>query len=188
MLHLFISAPFGEFKSTLLKEINQAYPSKIYTHLTFPSLIGSIDKHTKQIIPAAAWECRNKLMLLDEFIATRPSLVSQTLLQLLEDQYYSRKIAVYSADLNEEDGDLFFRVKQGSIEVKTRFLCIMATMKNIKKAREYAFKALLSRYSLALILLFIASDLDASVIAISTSQKFSLVILVSSSISSRKIR
>lgn len=144
-LHLFISAPFGQMKSTLLGQIAQAYPAKIYTHLTFPSLIGSIDRSTKQIIPAAAWECRNRLMLLDEFTKTRPSLVHETLLQLMENQHYSRKISVYSADKHEEDGDLFFKVKQGNIELKTRFALIFATMKNIRKAREYTFKALLSR-------------------------------------------
>jgi hypothetical protein len=144
-LHLFISSPYGEFKSTLLNEISNAYPSKLYTNLTFPSLIGSIDRDTKQIMPAAAWECRNKIMLLDEYMATRPSLVSEALLQLLESQYYSRKVAMYSANKEEVEGDLYFRVRDGNIEVKTRFSCIIATMKNIRKAREYGFKALLSR-------------------------------------------
>lgn len=144
-LHLLISSPFGGFKSTLLSEILSAYPGKIFTHLTFPALIGSIDRSTKQIIPAAAWECRNKLMLLDEYTSTRAGLVSEALLQLLENQYYSRKIATYSADLIEEDEDLYFKVKSGNIEVKTRFSAIFATMKNIEKARECTFRALLSR-------------------------------------------
>jgi hypothetical protein len=144
-LHLLISAPFGEMKSTILREISQLYPSKIITDLTFPSLVGSIDRTTKQIIPAAVWECRNRLMLLDEYTATRESLVTRALLQLLEDQYYSRKIATYSADLNEEDSDLFFKVKSGNIEVKTRFSCIIATMRNIERAGEQVFRALVSR-------------------------------------------
>jgi hypothetical protein len=144
-LHLLISAPFGELKSTVLKEVTRIYPAKIYTHITFPSLVGSIDRSTKQIIPAATWECRHKIMILDEYTATKPTMVTDVLLQLLEDGYYSRKIATYSADLNETDGDLFFRVKSGSIEVKTRFACLIATMKNVRKAREYIFKALLSR-------------------------------------------
>jgi hypothetical protein len=144
-LHLLISAPFGEMKSTILREISQLYPSKIVTDLTFPSLVGSIDRTTKQIIPAAVWECRNKLMLLDEYTATRESLVTRALLQLLEDQYYSRKIATYSADLNEEENDLFFKVKSGSIEVKTRFSCIIATMRDIRRIREQIFQALISR-------------------------------------------
>jgi hypothetical protein len=144
-LHILISAPSGEMKSTILREISQYYPSKIITDLTFPSLVGSIDRTTKQIIPAAVWECRNKLMLLDEYTSTRESLVTRALLQLLEDQYYSRKIATYSADLNEEDGDLFFKVKSGNIEVKTRFSCIIATMRNIERAGEQVFRALVSR-------------------------------------------
>jgi len=144
-LHIIISAPFGEMKSTILREIAQFYPSKIITDLTFPSLVGSIDRTTKQIIPAAVWECRNKLMLLDEYTATRETLVTRALLQLLEDQYYSRKIATYSADLNEEEDDLFFKVKSGNIEVKTRFSCIIATMRDIRRAREQIFRALISR-------------------------------------------
>lgn len=144
-LHILISAPFGEMKSTILKEISQIYPSKIITDLTFPSLVGSIDRTTKQIIPAAVWECRNKLMLLDEYTATRESLVTRALLQLLEDQYYSRKIATYSADLNEEENDLFFKVKSGNIEVKTRFSCIIATMRDIRVIRRPISRALISR-------------------------------------------
>jgi hypothetical protein len=70
-IHLFISAPFGQMKSTILDQIAKLYSAKIYTHLTFPSLVGSIDRSTKQVIPAAAWECRNKIMVLDEFTATR---------------------------------------------------------------------------------------------------------------------
>jgi len=144
-LHLFISAPFGELKSTMLGQISQSYPCQLYTHLTFPSLIGSIDRMTHQIIPAAAWEVRNRILLLDEFTATRASLVSETLLQLLENQSYSRKVATYSSDQEAVEDDLHFKVKSGTIEVKTRFSAIIATMKNIKKSHEYTFKALLSR-------------------------------------------
>lgn len=67
------------------------------------------------------------------------------MLQLFEDQHYSRKIASYSTELNEIEDDLFFKVKDGNIELKTRFVAIIATMKNINKAREYTFRALLSR-------------------------------------------
>ena len=144
-LHIFLSAPFGHGKSTLLRQLTEAYEAVLLTHVTVPGLIGSIDRSSKMIIPAAAWEARNKLLILDEYTSTRPSQVGVILLQLLEDQSYSRKIALYSADHEEIDGDLCFRVKNGNIELKTRFSCIIATMKNPRKAREYSFKALLSR-------------------------------------------
>jgi len=144
-LHIFLSAPFGHGKSTLLKQLMSNYPSVLLTHVTVPGLIGSIDRSSKMIISAAAWEARNKLLILDEYTSTRPSQVGDILLQLLEDQRYSRKIASYSADHEEVDGDLYFRVKNGLIDLKTRFSCVIATMKNPKKAREYSYKALLSR-------------------------------------------
>jgi hypothetical protein len=145
-IHVFISAPFGEFKSTILQEIINHYGGKIITDITFASLVGSIDRITKQIIPAAVWECRNKPLILDEYSASRSWQVVDALLQLLEHQYYSRKVATYSADLNEEDGDLYFKVKSGNIEVKTRFSCICATMKNICMIRKQITEALLSRF------------------------------------------
>lgn len=144
-LHTFISAPFGEFKSELLDQVADHYESKKLDDISFASLVGSIDKTTKQIIPAAAWEARNKLLLLDEFTATRPSKFSNALLQLMEDQRYSRKIATYSANGIEKDKDLFFKAEDGNITLRTRFAAIVATMKNVRKSREYMFKALLSR-------------------------------------------
>jgi hypothetical protein len=47
--------------------------------------------------------------------------------------------------LNEEENSLFFKVKSGNIEVKTRFSCIIATMKDIRRAKEQIFQALISR-------------------------------------------
>jgi len=35
--------------------------------MTYPALIGSVDKTTRQLIVGASWECRNSLLLLDEF-------------------------------------------------------------------------------------------------------------------------
>jgi len=158
-LHIFLSAPFGHGKSTLLKQLMAAYPSVLLTHVTVPGLIGSIDRSSKMIIPAAAWEARRKLLILDEYTSTRPSQVGEILLQLLEDQRYSRKIALYSANHEEIDGGLYFKVRDGCIDLRTRFSAIIATMKNPKKAREYSFKALLSR-TIPLIYSLDKSDFD----------------------------
>jgi len=144
-LHLFISAPFGQFKSTLLNEISKSYPTTLLTNLSFPGLVGSIDRTTHQIIPGSAWEARNKILLLDEFTATRQSMVTDALLQLLENQFYSRKIATFSADQEEIDDDLYFKVRKGAMELRTRFAAIFATMKDIRYMRKQVTRALISR-------------------------------------------
>jgi len=67
-LNLFIYGQISSTKSTLLKQISKSSNcKKPFTDMTYPALIGSVDKTTRQLIVGASWECRNSLLLLDEF-------------------------------------------------------------------------------------------------------------------------
>lgn len=148
-VHVLLTAPKGQMKSTILKEISQFCASPVFTDLTFPSLVGSIDKETKQVIPAGAWECRKNLLLLDEwnFKTDGHDDTLKALLQFTESGEYSRKVARYVIPYESEKDQLpfFFRVKDGNIHVKTKFSLVMASMYDLARRTQKDTEALVSR-------------------------------------------
>ena len=142
-LHILLRSPVGSCKSTILNSIGKEINQEVMTEITQAGLIGSIDKTTHTIIPAKVWECRNNLLLIDEFNIARHDW--QVFLQLLEDQIWNKKFAVFSGEKKEEDEDLYFTVKDGNINLKTRFACILATMKLFEFQRGQEFRAFVSR-------------------------------------------
>ncbi len=146
-LHVLISAPFGNLKSTILNGIIRSVACYRIDTATFPSLVGSIDWTKKEFVPAAAWKARNKILLLDEFNPYRDPKVNDAMLQLLEHGIYARDLG-YSINLNREetDGDLYFKVTTNRLELKTRFSCILATMDNIRNIGDSEHLALVSRF------------------------------------------
>lgn len=146
-INLFIFGRIGSTKSTFLGEIARKTAGKEpFTDLTYPALIGSIDKLTRQLLIGACWECRNSLLLLDEFdFGNRKKDAIRTLLQLIEGGKYSKKIASFSAPTHEKDGDLFYSFENGTFNIKTRFALITATMKNPYQTQNAELKALMSR-------------------------------------------
>jgi len=110
-------------------------------------MIGSIDRATGQFIPGLAWETRKKPLLLDEFRTGERGDAGaiDVLLGVLETGHYKRKVAVPSRVIEERDGQLFYRVEDGEIEVQTRFPCIIATMKDLEMSRSEKIRALVQR-------------------------------------------
>jgi len=146
-LNLFIFGQIGSTKSTLLKQIAKHTGSKEpYTDLTFPALIGSVDKMTRQLLIGACWECRNKLLLLDEFdFSKRKKDDIRALLQLIEGGEYNKKLAGFSSPTEERDEDLYYIFKNGEFNIKTRFSLILATMKYPYRTQNSEIMALASR-------------------------------------------
>jgi hypothetical protein len=148
-VHILLSAPKGQIKSTILKEISDHCQSPVFTNISFASLVGSIDKETKQVLPAGAWECRNNLLLMDEwnFGTDGHDDTLKALLQLTEGGEYSRRIARYAAPFESEKDDLplFFRAKNGQISIRTRFSLIMASMYDLTFRTQLDTEALVSR-------------------------------------------
>lgn len=144
-IHLFISAPFGENKSTILDEIAEYHNTKVLTDVTYPALIGSVDTKTNTIIPAAVWECRKNFLLIDEFNTIDSSKVSKALLQILEKGKYGRKVAKSTQPLEIKDGKLSYIIKDGRIEVTTKVSAIITTMYSLGGKQSTTLKALMSR-------------------------------------------
>ncbi len=146
-INIFIYGLIGSSKSTLLNQISNKTKSKApYTELSFPALIGSIDKMTRQLIIGASWECRKSLLLLDEFdFGKRNKDDIRALLQLIEGGKYNRKLASFSAPQEEKDEGLFFIFKDGEFNIKTRFSLILATMKYPYTSQNKELQALISR-------------------------------------------
>lgn len=131
----------------MLEEIAVKHDISPYSYVTYAAMIGCIDPMTGDLIPGLVWQTRRKPLLLDEFrTGERGDTGSiDVLLGALETGLYKRKVGQRTQAFNEEDGDLYYRVKDGEIEVKTRFSCIIATMKNLEKARSEKYRALAQR-------------------------------------------
>jgi len=144
-LHILLRAHTGSLKSTVLREIALRTNGILVDEATSPGLVGTIDSKTFQFIPGVAWVGRNRLILMDEFKIRRKTDDWVVFLKLLEDQYYSKRIGVFSGKFEEYDDDLFVKVDKGQIEMKTRCAFVVATMKKFEFYRSEEFKAFLTR-------------------------------------------
>ena len=146
-LHLLLQSAPGLLKSTILEEVGAKHAVTPYSYVTYAAMIGTIDPISGDLIPGLVWQTRKKPLLLDEFrTGERGDTGSiDVLLGVLESGRYKRKVGQRTRPFNEEEGDLFYRVKDGEIEVKTRFPCIIATMKNLDKSQSVKYEALTQR-------------------------------------------
>lgn len=152
-IHVILEGNIGSAKSALLGEVaekcNESKDERdhisVQTNLTFPSVVGTIDSQTKQIIPPVTWDIRNSTLLIDEFKWTGKGELIDAMLQMLESQVYTRRFGLFSVGKSDVDGDLFFKVSNGQIKIKTRFNMILATMRNLDTQRDIALRAMASR-------------------------------------------
>ena len=135
-LHIMISSDKGLFKSTILFEIARLFKAHPYNELSDASLVGTIDSKVMQFVPGAAWEARNGVLILDEFIFFDNHNILKgivnNLLQLTErEQYVDKRIARFSSSIDLKEGDLWLRVKDGRIQCKTSFSLLIGTMSKL---------------------------------------------------------
>jgi len=121
-----------------------------YQNVTFPAMIGTVDRNSGELVPGLVWQCRKKPFLLDEFKTGErgDSAAVDVLLGVMEQGYYKRKIGLRSSsrsETDETDTTLFYRVENGEIEVRTRLAATIATMKNWDMARSGKYAALTQR-------------------------------------------
>lgn len=142
-LHFMLLSDPGNIKSTVLSEVAKIHNISPYASVTYPGLVGSVQSRGGVVIPGAAWESRNKIMLLDEFNPKHEMMIA--LLRVLEDQQYKRKLGFKSIKVNKRDGDLYFKAKDGVVELKTRIACIIASMMHLEYSLRESTQALVSR-------------------------------------------
>jgi energy-coupling factor transporter ATP-binding protein EcfA2 len=153
-LHLLIVAESGAGKSTLLRNIANLYPKKarpeVYTDITNAGLVGSISKDGEIILGGAA-EAFMKPLLIDEFTMQdklERSAAMNGMLQILESGYYTKKVGFRGRGEDKNLGNpsgYYFRVKDGTISVRTKTVGILATMRRLERSLNPATDALVSR-------------------------------------------
>ena|SRR6056297_515555 len=149
-IHLIIAGNRGTCKSTAITQVSNHFNQEPYNDITAASLVGTIDSDTKEVIEGAAWDNRNSVCCIDEFMfrdrAGRPVETINILLSLMEgNQYYKRKLALKNKmPVKKQDGDCYFLVNDGQIEVKTNFSLIIGTMSKLKFS-NIKLQAFLSR-------------------------------------------
>ena len=168
--HIILRSSTGSLKSTILRFVQLASKGYFVDSTTAPGMVGTIDKQTFQMIPGAAWEGRNNILLFDEFNFRRKTTDYVVFLKLLEDQRYVKRFGLFSSAQKLKDKDLYFRADKGVVEVKTRFSAVIATMRKFEYYSSANFKALVNRcipyeYSL---------DLDEMDYLISRTKLFSI--------------
>src|SRR5208282_608215 len=146
-LNVVLQSKPGALKTTILDQIGSAYNVTPYSYVTHAAMIGSIDRATGQVIPGVVWEARKKPLLLDEFRSGERGDAGaiDVLLGVLESGHYKRRIAVPCQTFENIDGLLYYRFRNGEIEVQTRFPTIIATMRNLDMSRSDKVRALLTR-------------------------------------------
>jgi len=148
-VHVLLTAPKGQLKSTVLRELSSFHGTPVFTDVSFAALVGSIDKDTKQVMPAGAWHCRNNFLILDEwnFRTDGHDDTLKALLQLTESGEFSRRLARYAAAFESDKNELplYFMAKDGAIRVKTRFSLVLASMYDLTRRTQKDTEALISR-------------------------------------------
>ena len=150
--HTIISGLIGTSKSTLLEEICSILKIQPIIGLTKATIIGSIDKETKTFITPAVWDYRNTILPIDEFFinTTATSEVNNLnlLLQLMEKPSYHKKMGYFGVPFIEKDKndkELYCKVENNTIKVKTRFSLMMTTMMRLSNTPNTSLIALVSR-------------------------------------------
>ena len=141
-LHCIIYGGLGGAKSEILWEVGKNMNKVPTLSFSQANLYGSVDKMTGIHMPPMLWDCRNSVLLLDDFIFNTKNYKSmnilQSLLPLLEFPRIVKRVGYRCNEVNESDGDLHLKVKDGVIDCKTRFSMVMNTMTDLRrKSSEY---------------------------------------------------
>jgi len=144
--HLYLRAPMDSLKTALLHQVAAMWnkPLPVYHHITSAGLIGSIEKSNTPSVPGA-WAIRNKMLILDEFNVDGDGSCTNVLLDLLEGRAHTKKVGRECKHIDEVDGDLFWKIDDVGIHLKSRFACVIASMHNTNKNKSDDIAALISR-------------------------------------------
>lgn len=144
-INAYIRADTGQAKSTVLRGVADFMKEKAVPLVSASAagLVGGVA--TKTFVPGDAWNCRNGLLVLDEFGFLKKS-DWQVFLALTEDQQYSKKTSQWAENVNLVDGDLYLKLNQGHLDMKTKFSTVIATMRRFESCYGQNFHALITRF------------------------------------------
>jgi len=146
-MHLFVSAPKSSFKSSMLTEAHTVHGGVYQIGMTYPALVGSVDKQTGELTDSLAWNARDSVLFVDEFVTNeRKDSLIRAFLPLLSEQRYSRSIGLKSVDKSSSSNGNRYRIHRGRIELQVRFSAVFASMYSLKMFSKYvSHEALLDR-------------------------------------------
>lgn len=154
-MHLLMHGKIGSGKSSILNEVLTNLNKVQSARLTQATLYGTVDKNSGSFIPPITWDARNSVLGLDEFYVPKEGEarnVVHSLLSLMENPHYIKKIGYRCNEFKEKDKELYCTVKKNTIEVKTRFIIFANTMMNLNKkmfnpdAEAFASRCLILPY------------------------------------------
>jgi hypothetical protein len=138
-LHIIMWGASGSGKSTVMYDVAKKLGIKVYSGITSANLRGSIDKMTGLLSSPVIWECRNSLLMIDEYYVEKfggSRHVLNELLSLMENPHYMKPFAYRCNDSEEKDDDLFCALKKNKLEVKSRFTLFINTMMNLPVKKQ----------------------------------------------------
>jgi hypothetical protein len=143
-LHLFLSAPMASLKSAVLTQAQSAFGGIYQLGLTYPALVGTIDKNSGELTGSLAWAAKDSVLYVDEFVSSqRIDVLIKAFLPLLSDQIYTRSIGLKSVDKSSRSNGNYYLVHKGRIELKVRFAAVFASMYSLKMFAKYVSHAAL---------------------------------------------
>ena len=146
-IHLLLYGKIGSGKSSILKEVGNKFKQIPIMGITKATLLGAVDKTTGMFSPPAVWDCRNSVLLIDEFHIDKNSDrdMLNGLLSIMESPKYVKRIGYRCNDFTKKDGDLYCIVKENKISCNTRFVLFINTMMNMERSQLFEITALKSR-------------------------------------------
>lgn len=138
-MHLLMYGKVGSGKSSILNEVLINLNKVQSARLTLATLYGTVDKNSGEFIPPITWDSRNSVLGLDEFYVPKEGEarnVVHSLLSLMENPIYSKKMGFRCNEFKQKDKDLYCIVKKNTIEVKTRFVIFANTMMNMNAKQQ----------------------------------------------------
>lgn len=132
-INLFLSARYGEFKSSIMRSAQKCYGGVYRWDMSYAGLVGSVDKNTGELVDSLAWEARGKTLFVDEFHKDRYGYLWNAFRALLEGDEYARSISMKKISQPPNKWkDCYYKIQKGSICIKSRFATIMASMYPLK--------------------------------------------------------
>lgn len=148
-LHTILYGAIGSAKSTILYNIGKQINIAPIISMSKANLYGTVDKNTGILNPPTVWDCRNSCLLVDEFSFNTHSYsdleVINSLLPILVYPLIHKRLGFRVNDIEESDGDLYLKAKNGKLECKTRFVFISTSMADVTNLTSSSNRALISR-------------------------------------------
>jgi len=138
-IHCIITGAIGSTKSSLLNDVCKELKLTPLTNVKPSHLSGTVDKTTGNPIVPITWDNRNTVLPIDELHTSKTSSNREAirdLLMMLEFPKFQKRVGYRCNSTKLQDKDLFCRIQDGQILIKTRFVFLATTMMPLHKHQQ----------------------------------------------------